>query len=282
MNLLKKGRKAANIAWTYLSITGESRNDAPFFSQIETYCVFLGYPRSGHSIVGAMLDAHPQAVIAHEMDALKYIGVGFDRLRLYHLLLQNARTSAKANRRSGQYLYEVPGQWQGRFECIRVIGDKRGEGSTRRLRANPRLLQRLRETVGVPVKFVHVVRNPFDNIATMASRAARGRTPDLAVATRRYFMLCETVRQLKEQIDEGDVMEFRHETFIENPAVILRNVCLFLSLEPSNEYLEACASIVYESPHKSRDRVQWSLDLRRQVERSMAHFSFLGGYTFEE
>ncbi|MGH7966379.1 MAG: sulfotransferase, partial [Candidatus Binatia bacterium] len=95
MNLLKKSREAVNMARTYLSIAQESRNEAPLFSQIETYCAFIGYPRSGHSIVGAMLDAHPQAVIAHEMGALHYVQVGFDRLRLYHLLLQNTRAQAE-------------------------------------------------------------------------------------------------------------------------------------------------------------------------------------------
>lgn len=282
MNLLKKSRDVVNLAWTYLSISQESRNNAPLFSQVETYCAFIGYPRSGHSIVGAMLDAHPHAVIAHELGALRYMQVGFDRLRLYHLVLQNARSQVEVHRRSGSYSYAIAGQWQGRFERIRVIGDKHGERTTLRLRSYPRLLQRLRKTVGIPVKFIHIVRNPFDNIATMASRAARGGTPDLAVATQRYFMLCETVRKLKEQIDESDVAEFRHETLIENPAATLRTLCLFLGLEPSNEYLEACAGIVYASPHKSRDQVQWSLALRRQVERSMEHFSFLGGYTFEE
>lgn len=282
MNVLKTSRRTAHLAWTYLSITRESRNNAPLFSSVETYCMFLGYPRSGHSIIGAVLDAHPQAVIAHEMDALKYIHLGFDRLRLYHLLLQNAQASAEGNRRSGKYVYAVPGQWQGQFDCIRVIGDKRGGGSIERLQTYPWLLQRLRKTVGVPVKFVHVVRNPFDNITTIASHAARGRTPDIAAATRRYFMLCETIRQVKEQVGAADVIEFRHETFIENPVTLLRDLCLFLGLEPASEYLQACAGIVYASPHKSRDQLLWSPDLRRGVEQGIEQFSFLRGYTFEE
>ncbi|MGH7962251.1 MAG: sulfotransferase, partial [Candidatus Binatia bacterium] len=185
-------------------------------------------------------------------------------------------------RRSGSYSYAITGQWQGRFERIRVIGDKHGERTTKRLRANPWLLRRLRETVGIPVKFVHVVRNPFDNIATIASRAAKSGTPDLAAALQQYFMLCETVGQLKEQVAEGDVVECRHETLIENPVATLRELCLALRLEPSPEYLAACAGIVYESPHKSRDQVQWHADLRREVERSMEQFPFLHGYTFEE
>ena len=46
------------------------------FETIQLYCMFVGYPRSGHSLVGAMFDAHPDIVIAHELDALRYLKAG--------------------------------------------------------------------------------------------------------------------------------------------------------------------------------------------------------------
>ena len=33
-------------------------------------------------------------------------------------------------------------------------------------------LEEIAKNVGVPVKFIHIVRNPFDNIATMVLRGA--------------------------------------------------------------------------------------------------------------
>ena len=36
------------------------------FDDVEAFCVFIGYTRSGHSLVGSILDAHDEAVIAHE------------------------------------------------------------------------------------------------------------------------------------------------------------------------------------------------------------------------
>ena len=35
-------------------------------SGIKKLVFFVGYPRSGHSIVGALMDAHPHVVIPHE------------------------------------------------------------------------------------------------------------------------------------------------------------------------------------------------------------------------
>lgn len=244
--------------------------------------MFVGYPRSGHSLIGALLDAHRNAVVAHELGDLKYVYAGYDRLRLYHLLLQNVRASAKNQRRQDQYVYEVPGQWQGKFERIEVIGDKLGHVTTARLRARPWLFERLRETVGVPVRLVHVVRNPFDNISTMAIRAARGGgVIELQSQIARYFHLCDTVMHIRKTIGEAAMVELHHEAFIEQPEVVLRDLCLFLGLKPTDEYLAACAGIVYRSPHKSRTKVTWSSDLRREVEHRIAHVPFLKQYTFE-
>ena len=39
---------------------------------IEKFVLFIGYPRSGHSIVGSLMDAHPHVVIANEFLLLKY------------------------------------------------------------------------------------------------------------------------------------------------------------------------------------------------------------------
>ena len=33
---------------------------------VEKFVFFVGYPRSGHSIIGSVMDAHPDIVIAHE------------------------------------------------------------------------------------------------------------------------------------------------------------------------------------------------------------------------
>src|SRR5262245_36859172 len=66
------------------------------FAAVETFCLFVGYPRSGHSIIGSLLDAHPNAIIADELDALKYVQAGFNQNQLFYLLLRNSRQSANS------------------------------------------------------------------------------------------------------------------------------------------------------------------------------------------
>lgn len=96
------------------------------FADIETYRMFVGYGRSGHSLVGALLDAHPEAVIAHELDAARYFRAGFTRNQVYWLILRNDRAFARGGATARiEYTYAIPNQWQGRHRRLRVIGDTR-------------------------------------------------------------------------------------------------------------------------------------------------------------
>ena len=60
---------------------------------------------------------------------------------------------------------------------LKVIGDKKG-GKTSKILIDPsnmRKLEVISQLVQVPMKFIHVVRNPFDNISTMTLRKAHQR-----------------------------------------------------------------------------------------------------------
>ena len=282
--LLKKRKKLPwplQFSLAHVATLGTGAQFADRFAEVDTYCTFIGYSRSGHSVVAALLDAHPQIVMAHELRAVKYVNYGFGRDALYYLLFQMTKVRGHSWMRGGGYTYDVPGQWQGSFEKIRVIGDKHGEFTVCTLADNPKLLQKLRDVVKVPVRFIHVVRNPFDNIATMARRKAKQNSLDIRGTIDRYFRVCESVMKVTAMADRVDVYDLRQEDFIQDPKGQLRNLCLWLGVEPSLDYLEACSSIVFESPHKSRHKIEWSEDLKQEVESKIRSFPFLEGYTFE-
>ena len=282
-----RANRRFDLARAYLRSSYKAYTGKESFEDVETYCMFVGYPKSGHSLIGSLLDAHPNAVIGHELDALKYVQAGFSKRRIYQLLLENSRKHVESGREWNTYSYEVPGQWQGRFDKLRVIGDKKGGKSTVRLRSNPELLQRLRDTVGVGIKFVHVIRNPYDNISTMLrDKIGNGftgaRNRGLRFCIEKYFLRCATVRDLKEGTRDADVFDVRHESFVEDPARHLGGLCRFLGLEYSDGYLKDCASIIFESPSKSRHKVDWDPETIRIVQSRMDEFDFLRGYSYED
>ena len=286
-NRARRTYRRFDLARAYLRSSYKAYTGKESFEDVETYCMFVGYPKSGHSLVGSLLDAHPNAVIGHELDALKYVQAGFSKRRIYQLLLENSRKHVESGREWNTYSYEVPGQWQGRFDKLRVIGDKKGGMSTLRLDSNPELLQRLRDTVGVSVKLVCVERNPYDNISTrfrdgIKNRYMKADNLDLSYSVENYFFRSAALRNLKERIGSADVFDVRHESFVEDPARHLGDLCRFLGLEYSDGYLKDCASIIFESPSKSRHKVDWDPETIRIVQSRMDEFDFLRGYSYED
>lgn len=244
------------------------------YDAVEMFCLFVGYPRSGHSLVGSLLNAHPDIVVSHELDALRYVGAGYRRNQLYWLILRRDAEFTKAGNKWRKFDYAVPGQWQGRYRRLRVIGDKKGGVTTHRLAEQPELLDRLARVVGVDVRVIHVIRNPFDNIATMSKRSHQ----TLEASSLDYFELCEIIERIRKK---GSVIDVRHESLVSDPKVFLSSLCSDLGLSLDADYLSACADIVYERPHQSRHEVSWDNELMRSVQERMAGFGFLDGYSSE-
>jgi hypothetical protein len=247
------------------------------FADVQSFVLFVGCPRSGHSLLASMLDAHSDAVIAHELDALPYVAAGWTRGELYARILLHDREFTAAGRKWYGYDYVVPGQWQGRFRQLRVIGDKRGAVTTERIEEDPSLLHRLEEVVGVPVRFVHVTRNPFDNVVTMSRRG--GKTLDQA--SDRYLALCATVASLHAE-RSGDIMDLRHEDLLADVPGRLAAVCRWLGLEPDDAYLSACASVAFDSPRRTRNELPWSADQRARILAAVDQHDFLSSYALED
>ena len=252
------------------------------FSNLEKYCIFIGYQRSGSSLVGALLDAHPNIVIAHELNAMQFFESKFGKEQIYYFLLKNSQQFAQQGRSWSGYSYVVPNQWQGKFSSLKVIGDKKAALSTIKLGQNPQLLEQIRKTVRLPIKFVHVYRNPYDNITTMFKKKDRKKTKllDFEGTINYYFELCETIDILKKNIPIQDVFDLQHEALIDNPQKKLQELCHFLDLEASNDYLNDCASILFKSPHKTRETIQWNEKHIELVKNKMMKFDFLQKYCY--
>lgn len=88
------------------------------------FLLFIGYPRSGSTLVGSLLDAHPQIVIANEYSVAKKFKnfTNEQRTRNYicnQLWLNSVKESVSEQRAADKkyfFHYHVPGLWQGKYE----------------------------------------------------------------------------------------------------------------------------------------------------------------------
>jgi hypothetical protein len=254
------------------------------FDSVEQFCIFAGYPRSGHSLVGALMDAHPEMIISHELDVLDKITKGFSYRHIYAMIIENSRKWALKGRKASGYNYSVKGQWQGRYRKLKIIGDKRGGRTTMLLSQGFHLLEKLKEELPVPLRIIHVVRNPFDNIVT---RAHKGRevmqeiSPDgIRNIINRHFEQADL--NMRVISDSGcHVLTIKHEELISNPRAVLIDICDFLGIEAPMSWVKACAAIVFEKPHKTRFSFDYSKEQIDEINEKMEMYPFFQGYSFD-
>jgi hypothetical protein len=256
----------------------DGRRQRELFDGVNAFCLFVGHSRSGSSLVGSLLSAHPSIVISHELDALRYVQLGFRRDQLFHSILQRDAEFAARNRltKSG-YTYEVPGFSQGQFAKLRVIGDKKAGNTANRIRRYPGLLDRLRGSTGVPLRIIYLARNPYDTITTMARKSGKGLGP----AGARFVEQCETVQQLHAAIGDEEFSAVRYESLVADPAMCLERLCRFLGVEAGPEYLRACSSIVYPPSLLRRHQGEWDGARIAELGDQLRRFPLLDGYSYE-
>ncbi|MGO9344234.1 MAG: sulfotransferase [Acidimicrobiales bacterium] len=247
------------------------------FERVERFCFFVGYSRSGHTLVASLLNAHPEMVVSNEADSLRFFQHGFRRSQIFALILACDELFESKGRRWEGYEYSVPNQFQGSFTRLRVIGDKKANRSTRRLLEDPGLLDRIRRVVRVPIRVVHVTRNPFDNIARMTVIRTGS---SLSKNSDRYERLCESVSLLRDRLAPDELFEIRYEDVISSPSAALTDLCGFLGVEPDDDYLTDCASIVHPPARRARDLIKWTSDDCRRVSQIIERYHLLDAYSF--
>lgn len=243
---------------------------------LQRYALFIGYPRSGHTLVAALLDAHPDMLFANGLDAALYLRSGFTPEEIAVLCIWNSLRFTRHGRRSNGFDYRVDGGAHGRWRRLTVVGDKSGDLFSDRLKRDPGLADAAVERFDGRARFIHVVRNPYDCISTMARRAGAG----LDAAAREFFALCEANRRARAVVPAAAWHDVRIEDLIWRPQCTLGQLCGFLGVGADEGYLRACAKHVFPAPRESRRAAAWSATLVAGVAAQMGEFPWLEGYVF--
>lgn len=251
------------------------------YEVVEWFALFLGWPRSGHSLFGALLDAHPDITIAHELDVLPLVDAGLSAVQLYWLIERNAQAFASAPNGRGWsgYSYAVPGQWQGRTRRRRVMGDKKGGSSTLHLAVlNPTALDDLRRRIApAALKVIFYHRNPFDMLASQCRRTGVTGVPG-SMVDHALGRTIPTLERIRLNLGPGEFLDVFHESFVREPRATLRRTVESFGLTASEDFLDATAGIVNPSPHRTRDAVEWNVADRERLRAAIAASEMLRPY----
>ena len=272
---------------------------------VERLMLTIGYNRSGSSLLGQLLNAHPEIVVAHELyllqklRALRFVPTPSARGRATRLILERDREfERERSRLQSGYSYAVNGLWQGRYSRLRVIGDKGSPSAAREIGTHgTECLDELRRA-RLPARFLFTVRNPYDIIASRVLNASRrldnADIPPLrdyaptdseriAVSEEnvRWFIdLSENLSRALAALREEDVLPTRYEDFIASPRESLRQICAFLGVSEDERYLDACAAFTLQNPNRTRLKVRWTDAQIARIADAIEKYAWLAGYNF--
>ena len=143
------------------------------FRKTDKMCFFIGSGRTGSSLLGALLNAHPEIVIAHEYNLIwRILGYKMPSLFLSTHLIEMMFYTKQQNRKPGGlhhcgYRYYMEGMHQHDVSNPRVFGDKKATLFSLAVREyGPKKVETLLRG-GWPIRLIHIIRNPYDVIATM-------------------------------------------------------------------------------------------------------------------
>lgn len=253
------------------------------YTKIKKYLMFVGYPRSGHSLIGAILDAHKNITLSHELDVLKYIRHAKSEKSIFSMIVARSEWFVKQGCVWKGYVYKVPNQWQGKYEELTVIGDKKGGATSKRLATGINSLFEIRNIIHKDIILIHVIRNPFDNITTRArggSHVLREVNDELLLKTiTAHFNDVEAISRIKKE-NKFLMLDIYNENFIADPKKEIVKICELLGVDANSRYLDDCASIVFTNPKKTRNQINWKPEFIQMVQTQIDKYDFLKGYNF--
>lgn len=285
---------------------------------VEKFLFFTGYPRSGHSIVGSFLDAHPHIALSFAFYLFRNLlkrrdedgsldGLMRNKTLFFNIIYERSyhySLISKSNKKKG-YSLDIPELWSGKFNGhLKVIGDKSALPTTLGYsNSSPAYFKEryncLQRSTGIPLLGIHVVRNPFDMISThllygSLNYSWKREDKEKWSATNKFTNESKLERLIEFFFDKAKavqemiplcgmrILEVHNEDLVKDARKELNRMCEFLDVECPEEYLQKCESKSYRNVSRTRDKVFWPPDLRRKVEEGISMYSFFRGYSFED
>ena len=278
--------------------------------------IFVGNHRSGSSILGSLMDAHPHMLIANEWrfpDSFYKMSTPKDNFKnwLFNALYSKCANLHRIGENEKGYTLEVRGMWQGKFdEYVEIIGDKSAGWeipyllNTTEFKKNFDFLE---ENLQVPIYAIQPIQNPFDMIAgnlvlkfnwgsvrekfkayANLKHNSSGTVSKLKNNSTRmnmevdkvfsYFIAALDVTE--KVIGKDNVLQVHNCDLVQDPKGILSKVFAFLGVDTTEHFLDVCAEKVFDSGSKTRNTVEWTPEQIERIEARMKKYEALRRYSF--
>ena len=273
--------------------------------RVKTFIFFIGFPHSGHSIVGSLLDSHPHIVVSHELNLfalLSYGKISPTKQAIFNAIWKNTKQTVinGVRARNGKgYDLLVDDLYQGKYiNYIDVIGDKKGGATVDLLIKNRKKWSSIYDvlkSLNLTLKVILVLRNPYDLIASTVLINHYSReyskikqlnltkkfSPDkINYEINRYFRRhCAIVNAKKTY--NLDMIEIYGKDLVSDPRGTLLNLCNHLGVNCPNNYLDMCEKKLYKTESKTRRLIEWPDKQLKVIQEKIDKYDNLKCFSFD-
>lgn len=278
---------------------------------VEKFVFFVGSEYSGTGIIASLLDAHPNVVIADKHllfkdcmgSHLEKESVLHHKLGLYNALYKSSYFSRQCGSRSSMEV-SINGSLnqQKRFLHQQVIGDLSSQALSKLIQtpSGRKCFNEILSKFDVPVVLIHVVRNPYDIIATNILHAMSTQ-PGMKLSVpagkkidpRKDLVMSEAQKMFRHAADEYvllkssqeasfEVQKINIEDYIMDPEKTAKRICDALKLTVcTQEFITQFRKTAFTSVASDRHLIEWNADSLQHLESNIAKIPTFNGYSFD-
>lgn len=229
------------------------------FGNLKYWLVFMRYKRSGSALLANMLDAHRDIIFPVDRRLAGAYKTYEKSEDIWERVRERAARFQEKPYTDNGYSYPIEGV--GHSEAPRIIGHK--STTKDNLLLTEESLADIREAVGLPLKFIHLVRDPYDQVN------ARWQQKEFRRAEAPLDALIHEVSVITAQHDKmkqwagASYGQFHYEDIKFNTVSTMAAVCRFLGVAVYSEHLLRCKELVFETPEK--EATTWTYETREKV-----------------
>ncbi len=233
------------------------------FDTLRTYVIFMRYKRSGSALLVNLLDAHPNAIFVRSEELYGKFERYDEPKDLFGHLYTGSKRYYKRPFSANGYKYPIEGV--GRAVDPLVIGHK---SSTRRyipMAESSEKMDAFQATVDLPLKYLHLVRSPFDQVnARWQQKEWRRREAPLDELIAHVAEQTEANHKMRAQAGRTDYYQVHYEDLKKTPVPTMASVCHFLGLPIKSDYLARCDTLV-DGATDAKIATTWTKESRDTV-----------------
>lgn len=254
---------------------------------LETFVSFCCPGQSGHTIVAAILDSHPNCMIA---DELRPIWRKWPKEKVLQRCYEDSKNRVKSKKTYRNNVADLSNLYKGTYAGdLKVLGCKCGwdvlgpqldkkvpDLGVRRLKRFEAILRPIQH------KIIHCVRNPFDIVANWNQGSKRKkaglRGPEgLLNAVNVIEKYSRAIWRIYYR--EGfDILKITNEDLCSNPKLEIEKICNFLDLPIEKSWLNACVKEV-KPVHRRVNEIAWNEEAIERLNDLIRDYHFYESYS---